>query len=155
MPLSSLVSWLQNTSLSHAIAKANHLFMAGLQVVHVLGFIFLLAALLLSSLRLLGWALAGQPVAQVARDATRLLWVGLAFTVASGTLMFIGAPTHYASNPAFELKMLLLVIAVITQVTLFRGAAQSTSPVPAKAGVVVGLVFWFGVSLAGRAIGFV
>ena len=157
MSIDTLLTAIQRTDLSHWVAKADHLFTAGLQVVHVIGFILLLSSLLLISLRLLGLVFTQQPVAQIARETLRLLWLGLALAVLTGLVMFIGAPRHYAYNPAFVVKMVLLVIAVIVQAVLFGRVASSDSPRPglARAGVALAVIFWFGVSLAGRAIGFV
>jgi hypothetical protein len=151
------LTFIQASTLSHAISKSNHLLIAGFQVFHVIGFVLLLAALVLISLRLLGLILQQQPVPDVARQALRLLWSGLALAVISGTLMFIGSPRHYFYNPAFDLKMLLLVAAVIIQAGLFRKVANSSTPSPrlARASVALALALWFAVSMAGRAIGFV
>jgi hypothetical protein len=157
MSTADLLTAIQKTPLSRALAGADHLVMAGLQVVHVVGFILLLASLVLISLRVLGWALKDTPVAEVARDTTRLLWLGLALAALTGLLMFIGAPKHYFYNPAFTTKMALLAVAVIIQAVVFSRVAASESPSPtlARVGVALALVFWFSVSLAGRAIGFV
>jgi hypothetical protein len=157
MTSADALSFIQSTPLSHAISKSNHLLIAGFQVFHVIGFVLLLAALVLISLRLLGLILQQQPVPEVARQALRLLWSGLALAVISGTLMFIGSPRHYFYNPAFDVKMLLLVAAVIIQTVLFRKVANSSAPRPwlARASVAVSLAMWLAVSMAGRAIGFV
>jgi hypothetical protein len=148
---------IQNSAVAHAVSKSNHMVGAGLQIVHVLGFILLLASLVLISLRLLGLAFADQPISKVGRDATRLIWLGLALAVISGTLMFVSSPKMYYYNPAFELKMLLLVVAVLVQVLLLRRVTVNDSPTPALArtSVALSLVFWFGVGLAGRIIGFI
>jgi hypothetical protein len=157
MSIEAALTRIQGTAISHGIAQANHLFMAGLQVVHVIGFILLLASLLLISLRLLGLVFTGQTIPQVARETTRLLWFGLALAVISGVIMFIGAPRHYFHNPAFVTKMLLLTVAVVVQAAVFGRVAASEAPHPvlARVGVALALACWFGVSLAGRAIGFV
>jgi hypothetical protein len=157
MSIADLLTAIQKTPLSRALAGANHLVMAGLQVVHVVGFILLLASAVLISLRVLGWVLKETPVAEVARDTTRLLWLGLALAVLSGVLMFIGAPKHYFYNPAFTTKMVLLLFAVIVQGVVFTRVATSRQPRPllARVGVALTLICWFSVSLAGRAIGFV
>jgi hypothetical protein len=157
MTSADALTFIQSTPLSHAISKSNHLLIAGFQVFHVIGFVLLLAALVLISLRLLGLILQQQPVPEVARQALRLLWSGLALAVISGTLMFIGSPRHYFYNPAFDVKMLLLVAAVIIQTVLFRKVANSSAPRPwlARASVAVSLAMWLAVSMAGRAIGFV
>jgi hypothetical protein len=148
---------IQACSLSHAISKSNHLLIAGFQVFHVMGFVLLLAALVLISLRLLGLILTQQAVPEVASQALRLVWSGLALAVGSGVLMFIGSPKHYFYNPAFDVKMVLLLVAVLVQPLLFRKVANSDHPSPwlARTTVAVSLVFWFAVSMAGRAIGFV
>ena len=53
--------------------------------------------------------------------------------------------------------MLLLLTAVVIQLALFHRVAVSESLRPALARVVAAfsLVLWFGVAIAGRAIGFV
>jgi hypothetical protein len=152
-----VLDWIQSTRLSHWISKSNHLLIAGFQVIHVMGFILLLASLVLISLRLLGLIFKQQTVPQVAREATRLIWVGLAMAVGTGILMFIGSPKHYFYNPAFDVKMLLLLVAVIVQALLFGRVAASETQKPwlARTAVALSLVFWFAVSMAGRAIGFV
>jgi hypothetical protein len=143
--------------LSHAIAQANHLVTAALQCVHVMGFILLLASLTLMSLRLLGLALTLQAVTRVARETSRMMWLGVVTAILSGILLFLTGPTHYYYNGAFDVKMLLLLAALLVHVTLFQRVAQRDEPATALARVsaVLSLLLWFGVSWAGRAIGFV
>ena len=152
-----MLAAIQNSAVAHAVSKSNHMVGAGLQIVHVLGFIVLLSSLVLISLRLLGLVFADQPISKVGRDATRLIWLGLALAVVSGTLMFVSSPRMYYYNPAFELKMLLLIVAVLVQVLLLRRVTVNDSPTPAlvRTSVALSLVFWFGVGLAGRVIGFI
>lgn len=155
-PIDAL-NFIQSSALSHTISKSNHLLMAGFQVFHVMGFVLLLASLVLVSLRLLGLILPDQAVPQVAGQSLRLLWSGLALVVVSGTLMFIGSPTHYFYNPAFDIKMVLLPVAVLIQALLFGTVARRENPSPwlARTSVALSLAAWFAVSMAGRAIGFV
>jgi hypothetical protein len=76
--------------------------------------------------------------------------------VISGTLMFVSSPKLYFFKEVFQLKMLLLIVAVIVQVTLFRKViAGNHSPSVARSIVALSLVAWFGIGMAGRAIGFV
>jgi hypothetical protein len=151
------LDFIQSSALAHAISKSNHLLIASLQVFHVLGFVLLLAALVLISLRLLNFILSTQTVPQVATQALQLLWLGLALAVGSGTLMFIGSPRHYFYNSAFELKMVLLAAAVIFQASLLRWIIKGEPAGPWLTRVSVGLslALWFAVGMAGRAIGFV
>jgi hypothetical protein len=156
MSIDAVLTAIQNSVIAHAISKSNHLVAAALQIIHVLGFVVLLAALMLLSLRLLNVALKQQPVAQVSKDATKLIWTGLGVAVISGTLMFVSSPKLYFFKEVFALKMLLLIVAVIVQVTLFRAAVadKDRKPSLARIGVALSLLCWFGTGVAGRAIGF-
>ena len=152
-----VLTWLQDSAVAHAISKTDHLVGAGLQIIHVMGLVALLASLVLISLHLLGLAFKHQPTVEIARESTRLVWLGLTLTALSGTLMFIATPKLYYFNPAFRWKMLLFFIAVVVQLALFRRAARQDSPSPAFAKVSVGisLAAWFSVAMAGRMIGFI
>jgi hypothetical protein len=157
MSTHDILTWIQDSAVAHAISKTNHLVGAGLQVVHVMGLVALLASLVLISLHLLGIAFKHHPTVEIARESTRLVWWGLALTACSGTLMFIATPTLYFYNSAFRLKMGLFLVAVVLQLGLFRRAANPSSATPAfaKVSVVVSLAAWFGVAMAGRMIGFI
>jgi hypothetical protein len=122
---------LQASALSRYIAGTNHLVTAFLQVVHVLGFVLLLASWLLIAL-------------------------GLSLATLTGSIMVIGAPIHYFSNPAFQVKLALIAGAVTVQSGTFAYLGlPSVRMAIVRVGVSVSAALWFGVSMAGRAIGFV
>jgi hypothetical protein len=148
---------IQASGFARAITKSNHLVIAVLQIIHVFAFLLLLSSLVLMSLRLFGLVLQRQSIPQVTQGPTRLFWFGLSLAVVSGALMFVTGTKHYYYNRAFDAKMLLLLTAVVIQLALFHRVAVSESPRPAlaRATVAISLVFWFGVAIAGRAIGFV
>ncbi len=131
---------------------------AGLQIVHVLGFILLLSSIVLISLRLLNLAFAQQPISKVGRDATRLIWIGLVLTVVSGTLMFVSSPRMYYLQPGVRAE----------DAAADRRRAGSGAAVAPGFGERftearrwrarrsrLSLAAWFGVGLAGRIIGFI
>jgi hypothetical protein len=157
MTIVDVLTAIQNNGFARAITKSNHLVIAVLQIVHVFAFLLLLSSLVLMSLRLLGLVLQRQSIPQVTRGPTRLFWVGLSLAGITGVLMFVTGTKHYYYNRAFDAKMLLLLAAVVVQLALFRRVAVSESPHPALARVAVALslAFWFGIAIAGRAIGFV
>ncbi|MFL6550692.1 MAG: DUF6644 family protein [Povalibacter sp.] len=156
MSTDQILTAIQNSPIAHVISKSDHLVAASLQVVHVLGFIALLAALVLISLRLLNLVLKQQRIQEVTRDANRLFYIGLTLTVSSGVLMFVSSPRLYYYKWAFEVKMLLFVSALVIQFALLRRVASQESPNPvlARTAVALSLVAWFGIGLAGRMIGF-
>jgi len=156
MSPTDLVNALQASRLSHVIAKSNHLLIASLQIVHVLGITLLLASLCLITLRLWGLLFTEQRAAQVVREARWLLWIGVLLAIVSGGFMFLSSPRHYFYNPAFDWKMGLLVLAILGEVLLLREAAAEGAPrtiVRLAAGLT--LMLWLSVGVAGRAIGFV
>lgn len=157
MSVPDVLTAIQNNTLARAITKSNHLVIAGLQILHVVGFVLLLAALTLMSLRLLGLALQQYSVHQVTRQPARLFALGLALVVISGVLMFVTGPRHYFYNPAFELKMLLLFAALLLHLFVFRivAGSESARPLVARIYAVLSLLLWFCIGIAGRAIGFV
>lgn len=148
---------LQNSFIGQSVARSNHLVGATFQVFHVLGFIALLASVALVNLRLLGVGLRAQTAPQIAAETNKLIWLGFASAVISGIGMFFSAVELYYFNPAFKLKLLLLLGAAVLQLTLFRRVTATETPDPALARTSVALSFalWFGVGLAGRAIGYV
>ncbi len=157
MSLISFAESLQQTSLVAALRDAPPVAVLTIQVVHVLGLILLLTALLLVNLRLLGRGLRSLPLQQVVQATRKALWLGLALAMGSGALLFLSAPVHYAGNAAFIPKMVLLLAALAVQASLYRRVTRSTAPAPrlAHSTAVISLTLWFGVGLAGRAIGFV
>jgi hypothetical protein len=155
--LSNVLYAVQRSHFAHGLAESNHLLVAALQIIHVFGFIFLLAPLILIALRLFGLVLPDQPLQQTLRQPRALSITGLAATLTTGLLMFLTAPLHYYNNWAFDVKMLLLLAALTIYAALFLGVAprEPAHPTLAKITVVVSVVLWLGVCMAARAIGFV
>ncbi|WP_395399338.1 hypothetical protein ACHMW6_20260 [Pseudoduganella sp. UC29_106] len=157
MPLVDFATTLQSTALGAALRDATPATVLLIQIGHVLGLILLLTALLLVNLHLLGWGLRRQPLRDVVRGTRWALRLGLVLTIGSGSLLFLTAPVSYIANPAFVPKIALLLAALALQAGLARRLA-SDAPLPpllARGSAALGLTLWFGVGLAGRAIGFV
>lgn len=157
MTFIELLGALQGTYPVELLRGANHLVIEITEVVHVLGLVGLLTAVLLLSLRLLGVALPSLPSATLARAVAPLLWGGLAATLVTGTLLFLSGPVRYYANAAFGPKMVLLALALVAQALLYRRvvAAPELGPVVARSGAALLLALWFGVGLCGRAIGYI
>ena len=157
MSFVQLLTWVQKSQFAHAIAQSNHLLIAFFQVVHVFGFIFLLAPLILVGLRVYRLVLTDQPLEDVLQHGRRVSLIGLSMTLASGFLMFLSAPLHYYFNWAFDAKMGFLVLAIGLYVAqlLWIAILNARHPVLARLGVSASLLSWIAVCMAGRAIGFV
>jgi len=103
------------------------------------------------NLRLLGFA-AGIPLASLARIFS-LMWAGFGLTAATGILLFVSDATRHASNPAFLVKLVFVLLAVtalaLTWTRVFRG--QHSGKIPAA----LSLACWFGALSAGRLMAYV
>jgi len=154
MPLVAFATSLQNTALGQALREAGPATVLLIQIGHVLGLILLLTSLVLVNLRLLGLGLRQQPLHEVVHATRWALRLGLVLTIGSGSLLFLTAPVSYIANPAFAPKIALLLAALALQAAVAFNVVRLT-PLLARSGAVLSLTLWFGVGLAGRAIGFV
>ncbi len=147
---------LQASAFGRFIGSLDHLFCAALELAHIAGMILLLSSVLLTSLNLLGLGLSNVPLAALQKSSSRLFWVGLGLLVTSGTLIFIPAATSYHHNDFFWAKFVLLSLALLVYLTLYRKVSTSPSPSKWLAKSTGGLVLslWLGVAFAGRFIGF-
>jgi len=148
---------LQNTQLAISIGQSNHLYGVLAQMFHIAGLILILAPLLVVNLRLLGAGLTNQPVTYLVKATNPLIWTGFVFISLSGFFMFSPSAALYYPNPAFWLKFQLLGLALILQFTLYRKVTRTETPNRSLATLtaLASLLLWFGVAIAGRAIGYV
>ena len=134
-----------------------------IETVHLLGMALLVAAIGAFDLRLLGWLLRRERVSNLGRRLVPWAWAGFAVQVITGTLLFSSEAIKVYTNPAFRLKMLLILLAGIQALvfhrTVYLGVAKwddsGVLPAGAKISGFVSLVLWIGVVAAGRFIGFV
>jgi hypothetical protein len=131
---------------------------AGLLTIHLFGLTLLLGAVVVMSLRLIGVLLHDRPIAEVQRITGPVAIAGLVVMLASGALIFAGGAEAYYMGYWFRLKMVLLVMAVAFHFTVARRVAYAqTGRFPATVNALtgfVGLLLWFSVGVAGRAIAF-
>jgi len=82
-----------------------------LEMVHFLGLCMLLGGLLVIDLRMLGVNRIVPGVA--ARDLLQLVIAGFVINLVSGVLFYVGNPLRYTPNIAFQLKMVLVILAAL------------------------------------------
>ena len=118
---------------------------------HTLGLSTLVGLSSAINLRLLGFA-AGIPLASLARIFS-LMWAGFGLTAATGILLFVSDATRHASNPAFLVKLVFVLLAVtalaLTWTRVFRGQHSG------KILAALSLACWFGALSAGRLMAYV
>ena len=156
MSVFSVFDQLQNSDISTAISRQDHLFGAGAQLLHISGLILVLSSILIVSLRLLGLGLVQVPLPRLVKATARFIWLGLALLAISGIVIFLPAADHYYPNPVFWLKFGLLAFAIVLHLTWYRRVTrqESVKPLIARGTAALLLTTWFGIAYAARFIGF-
>ena len=101
--------WLDQSSVGTAIRQSLWLFPA-IESLHLLGMAALVGTISVVDLRLLGWVGRQQRVSQVAARLIPWAWVGFVVQAITGALLFSSEAVKIYGNPAFRLKMLLLLL---------------------------------------------
>jgi Family of unknown function (DUF6644) len=157
MSLLPFFQWCYATAIGETIRDSTWLFPL-IEAFHLLGLGVTAGAVLIVNLRLLGWGLSKQPVAQLAADVQPWLLASLALMVVTGSLLFLSeAIKCYYSFP-FWVKMTSLVLAILFTFTFQRRLTRTSAPVDrpqaARLTAIISLLLWFGVAWGGRWIGF-
>jgi hypothetical protein len=159
--VTALVSWLESTALAQYVTQSTIAFPA-IEVAHVIAIALVFGTIAIVDLRLLGLGSNNRAVTELCRDVLPWTWGAYAIAAITGSLLFISQATQYVANPAFRMKMLLMLLAginmVVFELITFRGVAKWDRDVPvAPAGKLAGalsLACWVGVVGFARWVGF-
>lgn len=122
-----------------------------LNALHIFSIGALVTSALLMDLRVLGLG-GALPTESVLRQLRPVALTALAAAAASGLLLFSVQPLDYAENPAFRIKLLLLLAAlanaaIFTFLRLDRRGGRLSA--------LLSILLWISILVAGRFIGFV
>lgn len=151
----SFFQWCYATPIGEGIRESTWLFPV-IEAFHLLGLGLTIGAVLVVDLRLLGWGLNRQPVAQLAAAVEPWLLGSIALMLATGTTLFLSeAIKCYYSFP-FWVKMASLALVLLFTFTIRRRVTRADSPLPqlGRLTALTSLILWFGVAWGGRWIGF-
>ncbi|MGD0906431.1 MAG: DUF6644 family protein [Candidatus Acidiferrales bacterium] len=154
----SFCQWASNSSFGHGVRNSAWLF-PFVEIFHLLALGLLGGTVLIVNLRLLGVRFQKGPVSELARDVQPLMVGSLVVILVSGFFLFSSEAVKMFGNGPFRIKMIFLVLAMLYTFTVYRKVTMSDeseiSPAFRKLAAVLSLVLWFGVGLAGRAIGII
>ena len=146
--MQQLLAWLDSTELARTVGESL-LLTAWLSAFHLIGFTLVMSGGVVSSLRAAGLLLTDLPVQSIARPAFRLVVMGLIVSLPTGFALFAPRATDTAVNGLFQLKMALLLVAAIYQITTSRRIARAPqSPPWLSASGVLGLALWSSLAVA-------
>ena len=156
MSLHALFMALAHSPLGHAMQSSRWAF-AIVEMVHLLALAILGGSVLIVDLRLLGIILKGESALDVGRDLNRPMTGSLIVMVLSGIALLSEEAGKCYYSPAFRWKMAILAAAILFNFTIHRLALKRTGKgIPtylSRIAACVSLTLWFGVGVAGRAIG--
>jgi hypothetical protein len=151
--------WLRDTPIGAFVRSSTWAFPA-LQSLHFIGMSLLIGIVAAIDLRVLGVARA-IPLARLHR-LLPLAFIGFGINAVTGVFFFCHDPWVYAFNPAFRIKMLLILLSGLNALWFRLGVfldLESWGPGIeasrlAKVISAVSLTFWAAVITAGRYIAF-
>ena len=127
-----------------------------LECFHILGFAVTVGTIALVDFRLLGFGLRGQNTGELAKALAPWTLFGLVLVLLSGPMLFSSDPDMYYLNLSFQIKMVLLALALLFHFTvrrkLLRGEASSK---PGRVVACISLALWSSVIFAGIFIAFI
>jgi uncharacterized protein DUF6644 len=159
MSIPSLLQWIESTDLSTAIREGAlpYPIIGG---VHLLAIALFGGMVLMTDLRLLGWAMRRSPVSDVVRQLQAWKRLGFVVLVASGLLLAWAEPIKLYRSPAFWVKMALLALvgvhALVFRARVYGNPAKLDVAVTAEAklAAAISLLLWAGLIVSGRLIAY-
>jgi uncharacterized membrane protein SirB2 len=160
MTLNEICHWIDQTALSQWIQVAGWV-VPTVQTIHILAIAVVASSALMLDLRLIGAFWANRPIEAVKARSLPLIWWPLLVLLGTGIIMIAAEPARSLKNPAFQLKMGLLIAAlVVTWLFQFlhrRNAAFGDVRGPRAAAVtlaIVSIMLWSSIIFAGRWIAY-
>jgi hypothetical protein len=160
--LLSLAQWIENLAPFAALRAGSYPYPIVLAL-HLTAISLFAGAILLTDLRLLGWALRDCPVADVVDTLRWPKRIGFLLAASCGLLLFCAKAEEYYYNVFFRTKLILFALIAIHAIVFRRSVYGKPAeldraphmPARAKAAAGLSLLLWLGVLGAGRAIGYV
>src|SRR5207302_11377798 len=152
----------EQTSVAHFMHGFTWLFPA-VETIHLAAMVVMVGCITAFDLRLLHVVLRQDSVSEIAEQCLPATWAAFAIMVATGFLLFASDPvSKYGDNPAFRIKLLLILLARLNMSVFhlaIHGKAsgwddQASPPLWARCVGSFSVILWAGVIIAGRWIGF-
>lgn len=149
------LAWMPETALADWIISYAWTWPA-LESIHFVSLCVLFGSIMVVDLRLVG--LLREPMVATSRRLAAIALAAFGMNLTTGVMFLFGNTFKYVDNPAFELKLALILLAGINALYFrFRLGPVIESSRVTRASVVVGcvsLLAWSGVIICGRMITF-
>jgi Family of unknown function (DUF6644) len=160
--LHAFSEWIAGTAMSGTIQNVSWI-IPTVQTIHIVCVSIVISAVFLVDLRILGVFARTQPVATLSHRFLPWIWYALIVLLATGTVLIIGEPARSLMNPAFALKMAMLLAVAALTLLIQRPLKRDPGYWDATGGrratlvaiAVVSLTLWSCIVFAGRWIAYV
>ena len=145
-----MFEWLEETTVATMIGQS--VVLTGLMsAIHLIGLTLIVGGSLVIWLRLLGVLLAEHSISSIAVTVNRGAIFGLAISLTTGLLLFAPSATAAYANSTFQIKMMLLLSALLFHSTIFRRVVRCEEPIGLSLRLMgsIGPMLWFAVAVAG------
>jgi hypothetical protein len=155
-PFCELCEWIERSPFGQLMRSSQVIFPI-VESIHLIGLALFLGTLLLVDMGLLGAAMRRQPIHQVAAALAPWTWSGFALLMLTGPFMFAAQAAKWHDNPVFWIKIPLLIVAAVFQLSVRRKIASEDAlvrPATAKLIGAVSLLLWITVGLLSKMMEF-
>ena len=133
------------------------------QSVHIIAIAIVMSSVIMVDLRLMGVASRTQTISGLTQRFIPWVWWSLLVLLASGAVLIIAEPRRDLLNPVFQIKMLLLLLAIAVTATFQMVVSRNMKTwdqSPEKRGgawatAIVSLLVWSAIIGCGRWIAYV
>jgi hypothetical protein len=156
-PFCAVFEWIERSPAGQLMRTSRVIFPI-VESIHLIGLALFVGTLLLTDLGLLGLGMRRQPVNQVAMALAPWTWSGFALLMFTGPFMFSAQASKWHDNPVFWIKMSLLIVASVFQLSVRRKITSNNprlSPGAAKLIGGVSLILWISTGLLSKMMEFV
>lgn len=153
-PFCEAFEWIERSPVGAFLRNSRVLFPI-VESIHLIGLALFVGTLLLIDMGLLGVAMRRQPVADVAAALAPFTWTGFVLLLLTGPFMFTAQAAKWHDNPVFWIKMLLLIVATVFQLSVRSKIALPLRPATAKLIGAASLVLWVTTGLLSKMMEFV
>jgi hypothetical protein len=150
----------ESSALGRSVRMSNWLFPT-IESIHLIGLVLVIGSIMWFDFRLIGLT-SKKSVTKVSQEVMPLAWFGGVVSMTTGILLWTSEAAHLYINPAFRLKMLMILLigvnAAFFEVVTRRNVAEwnqdRSTPIPAKLAGLLSIFLWIGVVVAGRWIAY-
>jgi len=160
--LLSFAQWIQFTTFFTALRGSANIYPI-IMSLHMVGIALFGGMILMTDLRLLGWAMTKRSIADVVNQFRVPKRWGLLLTATCGILMAGSKAEEYYYNVFFRTKLILFAVVIVTELVFYRSvyadpAVLDRSPgIPgnAKLAAAISMLLWTSIACCGRGIGYI